>query len=280
MCSGSADGSIRVWKLDTLEGERVLQSKWVGSANSDDSVHALAVWDGQLISGHGSGRVLVWDACTGERGRELVGHTGSVFSLCVVGSRLASGSADRTIKVWAMGQGPEWPCERTLTGHTSGVASLAGWEGKLISGSFSSWDETIRVWELETGGLDATLTDHRSSVFALLVHGERLYSSSGDGSIRAWAVGTWAAVAMVEAYDVRASRQVPRCLAVSGSKLISGSQGHRSDIVYEVRVWDVDSLTCEHTVRQPAGAGMWCLAAAGGEVWGGVGKEVVVWGRE
>ena len=47
-----------------------------------------------------------------------------------------------------------------------------------------------------------------------------------------------------------------------------------------MRVWDVDSLTCEHTVRQPAGADVWCLAAAGGEVWGGVGAEVVVWGRE
>ena len=285
MCSGSVDGSIRVWRLDTLEEERVLLSKWGENgegyeSDEDDGVNSLAVREGQLISGHGSGKVRVWDVGTGERRRELGGHTGSVWSLCVVGSRLASGSVDRSIKVWAMGQGPEWPCERTLTGHTSGVASLAGWEGKLISGSFSSWDETIRVWELETGGLDATLTDHRSSVFALLVHGERLYSSSGDGSIRAWAVGTWAAVAMVEAYDVRASRQVPRCLAVSGSKLISGSQGHRSDIVYEVRVWDVDSLTCEHTVRQPAGAGMWCLAAAGGEVWGGVGKEVVVWGRE
>ena len=267
MCSGSADGSIRVWRLDTLEEERVLPCEW-------DKVNALAVWEGQLISGHGSGKVRVWDVSTGERRRELR-HTRFVRSLCVVGSRLASGSSDGSIRVWAMGPGPEWPCERTLTGHTGGVVSLAHWEGKLISGS---WDRTIRVWELETGGLDATLAGHTGTVYGLLVHGERLFSASDDGSIRAWAVGTWAAVAMVEAYDVRASRQVPRCLAVSGSKLISGSEGPGSQC--EVRVWDVDSLTCEHTVRQPAGAGVSCLAAAGGEVWGGVGAEVVVWGRE
>ena len=121
-----------------------------------------------------------------------------------MGSRLAGGSLDRVIKVRVMGQGPEWPCERRMTGHTRGVASLAGWGGKLklISGSY---DMTIRVWKLETGGLDATLTGHRGPIYGLLVHGERLFSASRDGSIWARAVGTWAAVARVEAYDVGAS---------------------------------------------------------------------------
>ena len=198
MCSGSWDGSIRVWRMDTLEEERVLRDE---CDTGDEVVFALAVWEGQLLSGDGSGRVRVWDVSTGQLRRELVGHLESVRSLCVVGSRLASGSTDRSIKVWAMGQGPEWPCERTLTGHTSAVVSLAGWEGKLISGS---WDKTVRVWELETGGLDATLTGHRGDVQGLLVHGERLLSASRDGSIRAWVVGTWAAVASVAAYDVGA----------------------------------------------------------------------------
>ena len=160
MCSGSEDGSIRVWRLDALEEERVMLNEMPFGR-----VLALAVWEGQLISGHGSGRVRVWDVSTGGRRRELVGHTRVVCSLCVVGSRLASTSADGSIKVWAMGPWPEWPCERTLTWF----ASLAHWDGKLISGS---WDRTIRVWELETGGLDATLTGHRGSVNGLLVHGE------------------------------------------------------------------------------------------------------------
>ena len=253
MCSGSMDGSIRVWNLDTMEEERVMIKEMGG-----ESLLALAVWEGQLISGHYSGRVRVWDVSTGELLRQLEGHTMGVLSLCVVGLHMASGSEDGSIKVWAMGQGPEWPCQRTLTEHTRSVEALAGWEGKLISGS---WDGTIRVWELETGELDATLTGHRGPVCGLLVHGERLFSASMDGSIRAWAVGTWAAMAMVEAHDVGASTRWPQCLAASGSKLISGTG-------CEMKVWDVDSLTCEHTVRQPAGADVWCLAAAGGEVWG------------
>ena len=80
---------------------------------------------------------------------------------------------------------------------------------------------------------------------------------------------------MVEAYDVGASGQNPACLAASGSKLISGSSGNRSVIECEVRVWDVDSLTCEHTVRQPAGADVNCVAVLGGEGWGGMGWIVL-----
>jgi hypothetical protein len=96
-------------------------------------------------------------------------------------------------------------------------------------------------------------------------------------------MGTWAAVRTVEAYR-REGRQVSYRLAVSGSKLVSGSADRCWDAQqyevrqYEVRVWDVGTLECEHTLLQPAGAEVWYLAAGCGEVWGGVGKEVVVWG--
>ena len=113
------------------------------------------------------------------------------------------------------------------------------------------------------------------------MHGDRLFSASHDSTIREWALGTWAAVRAVEAYG-REGRQFPRCLAVSGSKLISGSADREvlgGAQQYEVRVWDLGALECEHTLPQPAGAEVRCLTAVCGAVWGGVGKEVVVWGR-
>ena len=78
-----------IWGL-LVHRERLL-NKW-----PDGCVCTLVVWEGRLISGRASGR----DVGTGERRR-------GVLSLCVVGSRLACGSADGSIKVWAMGQGPE-----------------------------------------------------------------------------------------------------------------------------------------------------------------------------
>ena len=231
-------------------------------SDGDDAIFALAAQDGEVISGHESGRIRVWDVESGQRRRELDGHDDSVVALHFCGSRLASGSADRSIKVWTMGPGPEWPCERTLAGHTVGVNALAGWEGKLISGSC---DKTIRVWDASTGWLDTTLTGHRGGVLGLAVMGERLFSASIDGTIRVWTVGTWAVVTSVEVYDVDGScgsGQFPWCLAVDGRKLISGPASlgvADEDVQYEVRVWDPATMACEHTVRQPAGAKVRCL---------------------
>ena len=86
----------------------------------------------------------------------------------------------------------------------------------------------------------------------------------------------------MEAYG-RGVQKVPCCLAVSGSKLISGSKDRygAADQVqqYEVRVWDLVTLGCEHILQQPSGAEVWCLTARCKEVWGGVGLEAVLWGR-
>ena len=84
---GSAGGSIRVWRLVTLEEERVLLS------DGDGRVFALTVLEGQVISRHRSGRVRAWDAGAGEGRRGLDGHTRDVASLC----GLASGSSNTSI---------------------------------------------------------------------------------------------------------------------------------------------------------------------------------------
>ena len=164
-----------------------------------------------------------------------------------------------------------------MVGHRGGINALATWQGKVLSGSD---DASVRVWDIGTGAHDATLTGHEKSVRGLAVHGDRLLSASRDGTIREWALGTGGAVRTVQAYG-REGRQYPYCLAVSGSKLVSGSAGRGGAAVaerYEVRVWVLGTLVCEHTLPQPAGEEVNCLAAGCGAVWGGVGSEVVVWG--
>ena len=46
----------------------------------------------------------------------------------------------------------------------------------------------------------------------------------------------------------------------------------------QVRVWDLETLECEHALKQPRGD-VYSLVAVEGAVWGGVAEEVVVWGR-
>jgi WD40 repeat protein len=211
----------------------------------------------------------VWDAATGERLQALAGHTGEVRALAVWESLLVSGSADRSVRVWAMGPGAPWPCERTLAGEEEPVCALAVWRGRVVCGSEGP---RVRVWDAATGAQEAAFAAHEFGVLGLAVRGDRLFTSSLDGEVREWAAGTWTALRRVQMYPGDFERR-SLCLAVSGSKLVSGA-----DDGSEVLVLDLETLDCERALAQPAGVGS--LAALGGEVWAGVGQEVVVWGRE
>ena len=46
---------------------------------------------------------------------------------------------------------------------------------------------------------------------------------------------------------------------------------------WQMRVWDLETLECEHVLKQPDG--VWALVAVEEAVLGGVGAELVVWGR-
>ena len=53
------------------------------------------------------GTVRVWNAATGRQVRELVGHPGGVFSVALSpdGTRIVSGSGDKTLRVWDTASG-------------------------------------------------------------------------------------------------------------------------------------------------------------------------------
>ncbi len=74
------------------------------------------------------------------------GYTGYVHSVAFSsdGGLLASGSADRTIKLWEVATGRE---VRTLTGHTDTVLSVAfSPDGRLLASG--SYDKTIKLWDI------------------------------------------------------------------------------------------------------------------------------------
>ena len=271
VCSGSLDGSIRVWSMQgeaTDEAEQTLVPE-----GARDAVICLSVWGSLLISGHGSGKLRVWTLATGACEQVLDGHTQRVCALAVCGSRLASSYSGGSIKVWAMGEAAPWTCERTLLGHTDWVRSMATWQGKVLSGSD---DRSIRVWDIETGEQAATLVGHEGYVMALAVHCDRLFSTSCDGTIRVWGLGTWAALRTVQVLG-RGTGQYPLCLAVSGSHLISGL--HTNGDPRGVLVWSLETLELLHTLTQTNIFYVKALLVKHGAVWAGVGSYVVVWGR-
>ena len=88
-----------------------------------------------IVAGYGNG-------LEGTCWLTLAGHTSNVRALAVLpDGKLASGSDDKTVRVWDAASGA---CLLTLAGHTRAVNALAALpDGKLASGSA---DKTVHVW--------------------------------------------------------------------------------------------------------------------------------------
>ena len=104
------------------------------------------------------------------------------------GRTLASGSEDKTIRLWDVASGKKLP---TLTGHTGGVASVAFSPDSRTLAS-GSWDKTIKPWNVASGSVLRTLTGDLDTVgpVAFSPDGRTLATGSGDETIRLWDVAS------------------------------------------------------------------------------------------
>ena len=100
------------------------------------------------------------------------------------GETLASGSDDRTIRLWDANSGRVL---RTLTGHTDSVLSVSfSPNGETLASG--SDDGTIRLWDVRSGRHLQTLTGHTYWVNSVVFSpdGRTLASGNGDDTVRLW----------------------------------------------------------------------------------------------
>jgi small GTP-binding protein len=118
--------------------------------------------------------------------RTLKGHQGMVLNVAFdpQGEMLASGSRDRTVKLWETRSGK---LLRTLEGHQDWVNSVAfdPRGGTLASGSR---DNSVKLWDPQSGKLLRTIEGYGESVLSMAFdpQGETLAIGSVDNTVRLW----------------------------------------------------------------------------------------------
>eukprot|EP00741_Cyanophora_paradoxa_P019383 tig00021127_g18711.t1 len=134
--SASADRSIRIWDLVSLECVTVIACSAVP--------YCIATAGDRIIAGNVDRTICEWSAGTGFCEKVLLAHADLVYALACIGPgprRILSGSKDATIKAWNL---DTWRCEGTLKGHSAAVFSLVSLgRGLVVSGAK---DGSIVVW--------------------------------------------------------------------------------------------------------------------------------------
>jgi WD40 repeat protein len=252
LASAAWDGTIGLWDIPaciratTCKASEILRLK-PGQVFFESVSFSP---DGKLLVSAGNdgwGRpnnLQIWDVAArpikSKLIEELPGHTGFInqVSFSPDGKRFASGSDDKTIKIWDVATGK---AIKTLTGHSDGVNGVSfSPNGKLLASAGS--DHTIKLWDMATGKNIKTLTGHSSAVKAVIFSpdGKWLVSGSEDQTIKRWDLATGKAINTFSGH-----RNIITSLSLSndGQLIASAARQVIPEHKGELILWDLKTLS-------------------------------------
>lgn len=252
--SGSVDQTVRIWDLTSGKEERTLRghtkevwavafhpnSRQVFSASWDATARMWDIKTGEekrrythpidinglvlsrdastMLTSCDNHTVYLWDVAKAEELKRFTGHTNFVYCAAFSpdGRHIASGSTDRTVRVYDMGTGntvKTFECANNVFN----VAFTS--DGKYV---LSSGDNVIHMWDILTGKEHRRFEGHSGPVpaMALSPDGRRLLTGGDDKTIRLWDVNSGK-----ELHKFTGHTDTVQCVAFSsdGRRAISGS---------------------------------------------------------
>jgi WD40 repeat protein len=182
MVSGSADYTIRIWKISTGETLKII--------NVNTGVYVVRVFSieyKQIVCGTGgtTNNIRIYNYSTGDLVRKLNGHSDNVRSIEMLSKQfMASGSDDQRVIIWDLFS---YSIKFNLTGHTSRVECIKRLSSNMIaSGDFNG---KIIVWNWLTGERIFNLTGHTNAIYnSLDLYDDQTLISGGslDRTVKFW----------------------------------------------------------------------------------------------
>lgn len=194
--------------------------------------------DGTRIAGGGY-QINVWDASSGQQIRAFKNPSlGLVFSRD--GSRLVSGSYDKTVKMWDIASG------RLLRSfaHPESVTSVAiSADGaRIVTGGSDNLDKNMRIWDATNGRLLYTLPHSWGPLVLFGADGKHILSASASYPVQ---IKYWDAETgnLVRDFGGETERLVDTMFSRDGLRLLSGGVA--------LQQWDAGTAQLLGTVTAP-----------------------------
>ena len=273
--SGGADKNIMIWSLDgtllqTVKGHSAdircisisPNGEFMASGSGDN---ILKLWHVQIDHEHPEKPIAIAEVFS------LEAHSSAIRSVNFSpdGTLLATGSADRNIKIWNLHGDKlqifkghtdpirsvcfspdgktllsasldstvrQWQIERKaqqiLSGHSAAVRSVTfSPDGlRLASGSL---DDQIKIWDLQGNELQTIVGDNDILSVSFSPDGNNLLVGSGDSVISLWALGS-NSHQLLQTFTGHSTAVWAVDFSADGQKILSGSSDK------SIKLWQVD----------------------------------------
>lgn len=264
MASGSSDGMVRIWDLETGACLATLEGH-------TDEVNSVAITpDGKrIVSGSDDNKIRVWDAADGIPVASWQASKHVVTSVVAMadGRRVISSGEDSVLKIWDVAT---QKCLATFKGHSKAVMSIAVSkdEKRAVSGSF---DESIGLWNLETGQCRAILKGHSKYVKSVQItpDGRFAVSGSADKTVKIWDLEAGSCIGTLEGHQDEVLS-----VAISPDGDLIASAGFTDGTV---RLWDRKLGTCLQVIRHKGSPVSACFSPDGSRLIASTALEAIIY---